>query len=53
LLGAALAAVAGLMATLNYDVADFFIGFLAGVMAFTTEVLGGINCLPGATLGAF
>ena len=51
ILGAALAAVAGLMATLYYGVIDFFIGFLAGVKAFTAAVLGGIGSIPGAMLG--
>ena len=50
-LGAALAAVAGVMATLYYGVIDFFIGFLAGVKAFTAAVLGGIGSIPGAMLG--
>jgi branched-chain amino acid transport system permease protein len=50
-LGAALAAVAGIMATLYYGVIDFFIGFLAGVKAFTAAVLGGIGSIPGAMLG--
>ncbi len=50
-IGAALAAVAGLMVTLYYGVVDFFIGFLAGVKAFTAAVLGGIGSLPGAMLG--
>jgi branched-chain amino acid transport system permease protein len=50
-MGAALAAVAGLMVTLYYGVVDFFIGFLAGVKAFTAAVLGGIGSLPGAMLG--
>jgi branched-chain amino acid transport system permease protein len=50
-LGAALAAVAGLMFLLYYVVVDFFIGFLAGVKAFTAAVLGGIGSLPGAMLG--
>jgi branched-chain amino acid transport system permease protein len=50
-IGAALAAVAGLMVTLYYGVIDFFIGFLAGVKAFTAAVLGGIGSLPGAMLG--
>jgi branched-chain amino acid transport system permease protein len=50
-IGAALAAVAGLMVTLYYGVIDFFIGFLAGVNAFTAAVLGGIGSLPGAMLG--
>jgi branched-chain amino acid transport system permease protein len=50
-MGAALAAVAGLMAALYYGVVDFFIGFLAGVKAFTAAVLGGIGSIPGAMLG--
>jgi len=50
-IGAALAAVAGLMVTLYYGVVDFFIGFLAGLKAFTAAVLGGIGSLPGAILG--
>jgi len=50
-MGAALAAVAGVMVTLYYGVIDFFIGFLAGIKAFTAAVLGGIGSLPGAMLG--
>ncbi len=50
-MGAALAAVAGTLFMLYYGVIDFFIGFLAGVKAFTAAVLGGIGSLPGAMLG--
>ena len=50
-IGAALAAVAGGMYLLRYGVIDFYIGFLAGVKAFTAAVLGGIGSLPGAVLG--
>ncbi len=50
-IGAALAAVAGMMVILYYGVIDFFIGFLAGIKAFTAAVLGGIGSLPGAMLG--
>lgn len=50
-MGAALAAVAGTLFVLYYGVIDFFIGFLAGVKAFTAAVLGGIGSLPGAMLG--
>ena len=50
-LGAALAAVAGLMITLYYGVIDFYVGFLAGIKAFTAAVLGGIGSVPGAMLG--
>ncbi len=49
--GAGLAAVAGLMFVVYYGVIDFFIGFLAGIKAFTAAVLGGIGSLPGAMLG--
>jgi branched-chain amino acid transport system permease protein len=49
--GAALAAVAGMMYLLYYGVIDFYIGFVAGVKAFTAAVLGGIGSLPGAMLG--
>lgn len=51
IIGAALAAVAGIMYLLYYGVIDFFIGFVAGVKAFTAAVLGGIGSLPGAMLG--
>jgi len=50
-LGAMLAAVAGMMVTLYYGVIDFYIGFLAGIKAFTAAVLGGIGSIPGAMLG--
>jgi branched-chain amino acid transport system permease protein len=50
-IGSALAAVAGMMFLLYYGVIDFYIGFLAGVKAFTAAVLGGIGSLPAAVLG--
>jgi branched-chain amino acid transport system permease protein len=50
-IGAALAAIAGFMVTMYYGVVDFFMGFLAGMKAFTAAVLGGIGSLPGAMLG--
>ena len=50
-IGAALAAVAGFMFLLYYGVIDFYIGFQAGIKAFTAAVLGGIGSLPGAMLG--
>jgi branched-chain amino acid transport system permease protein len=50
-IGAALAAVAGLMYLLYYGVVDFYMGFVAGIKAFTAAVLGGIGSLPGAVLG--
>ena len=51
MIGAALAAVAGVMVTAYYGVVDFYIGFVAGIKAFTAAVLGGIGSLPGAMLG--
>jgi branched-chain amino acid transport system permease protein len=50
-IGAALASVAGMMYLLYYGLVDFFMGFLAGIKAFTAAVLGGIGSLPGAMLG--
>lgn len=50
-IGALLAAIAGFMVTLYYGVVDFFMGFLAGMKAFTAAVLGGIGSLPGAMIG--
>jgi branched-chain amino acid transport system permease protein len=51
ILGAALAAFAGMMFFLLYNVTDFYVGFLAGIKAFTAAVLGGIGSIPGAMLG--
>ena len=49
--GAGLAAVAGILFLVYYGVIDFYIGFLAGIKAFTAAVLGGLGSLPGAMLG--
>jgi len=43
--------LAGIMDLLYYGVIDFYIGFVAGVKAFTAAVLGGIGSLPGAMVG--
>ena len=53
MIGSALAAVAGVMVTLYYGVVHFFMGYLAGIKAFTAAVLGGIGSIPGAMLGGF
>jgi branched-chain amino acid transport system permease protein len=50
-IGAALAAVAGVMFLVYYGVVNFHDGFVPGVKAFTAAVLGGIGSLPGAVLG--
>lgn len=53
MIGSALAAVAGVMVTLYYGVVHFFMGYLAGIKAFTAAVLGGIGSIPGAMVGGF
>jgi branched-chain amino acid transport system permease protein len=52
-LGAALAAVAGVLVSLYYGLVNPFIGFIAGLKAFTAAVLGGIGSIPGAMLGGY
>ena len=51
ILGAVLAAVAGVAQGLQNQNIDFRIGFLAGLKAFTAAVLGGIGNIRGAVLG--
>lgn len=51
ILGACLAAVAGMFVVILYGVINFYIGFLAGIKAFTAAVLGGIGSIPGAMIG--
>jgi branched-chain amino acid transport system permease protein len=50
-IGAALAAVAGVLVAANYSIAHFYMGFLPGLKAFTAAVLGGIGNLYGAMVG--
>ena len=50
-IGAILAAVAGVLLSLYYGVVNPYIGFMAGLKAFTAAVLGGIGSIPGAVLG--
>jgi len=50
-IGAAMASVAGMLITFNFGSFNYFIGFVAGIKAFTAAVLGGIGSLPGAMLG--
>jgi branched-chain amino acid transport system permease protein len=51
IIGAALAAVAGVMYLMHYGVVSFYDGFVPGIKAFTAAVLGGIGSLPGAVIG--
>lgn len=50
-IGAMLAAVGGVLIALAIGKLNPFIGFLAGIKAFTAAVLGGIGSVPGAMLG--
>lgn len=50
-IGAALAAVAGVLYLMYYGVVSFADGFVPGVKAFTAAVLGGVGSLPGAVIG--
>lgn len=50
-LGGVLAAVAGVLASMNYRSVDISIGASMGVKAFAATVLGGIGSVGGAALG--
>jgi len=50
-IGAVLAALAGIMWATNYGTVQHAMGFLPGLKAFTAAVLGGIGNLPGAVVG--
>jgi len=51
IIGSGLAAVAGLMVAMYYGLVNYFIGYVAGMKAFTAAVLGGIGSVPGAMFG--
>ncbi len=51
ILGSALAAVGGVLIASHVGRINFYIGFIAGIKAFTAAVLGGIGSIPGAVLG--
>ena len=50
-IGAALAAIAGVMWVANYSSAQFAMGLVPGLKAFCASVLGGIGNIYGAMLG--
>jgi branched-chain amino acid transport system permease protein len=52
LISGALAGAAGVMWGIHYGLFYFYVGFIPGIKAFTSAVLGGIGNLPGAMLGA-
>ena len=51
-IGSALAALGGVLIASHVGQINFYIGFIAGIKAFTAAVLGGIGSIPGAVLGA-
>src|SRR6516162_6480413 len=50
-IGGALAGAAGLIQGMYYNMGQWWVGYQAGLRAFTAAVLGGIGNMPGATLG--
>ena len=51
IIGAILAAIAGVMYASNYGTAQHSMGFIPGLKAFTAAVFGGIGNLAGAVVG--
>ena len=51
IIGAVLAAIAGIMWASNYGTVQHTMGFLPGLKAFTAAVFGGIGNLTGAVVG--
>ncbi|MBI5756098.1 MAG: branched-chain amino acid ABC transporter permease [Nitrospirae bacterium] len=53
IIGSVLAAAAGVMVAMYYGLVNFYMGYVAGIKAFTAAVLGGIGNIRGAVLGGF
>jgi branched-chain amino acid transport system permease protein len=51
IIGSSLAAIGGILIASHTGRINFYIGFGAGIKAFTAAVLGGIGSIPGAMLG--
>ena len=51
IIGSALAAIGGVLIASHIGQINFYIGFIAGIKAFTAAVLGGIGSVPGAMVG--
>jgi branched-chain amino acid transport system permease protein len=51
MLGGASAGAAGILYAIIFPVVNFFMGFIPGIKAFTSAVLGGIGSVPGAFVG--
>ena len=52
IVGSALAGIGGLLVVMYYGSLKYDAGFLYGLKAFTSAVLGGIGNIPGAVVGA-
>jgi branched-chain amino acid transport system permease protein len=52
IIGSGLAAIGGVLIATHIGQINFYIGFIAGIKAFTAAVLGGIGSIPGAVLGS-
>jgi branched-chain amino acid transport system permease protein len=52
IIGSSLAALGGMLVASHIGQINFYIGFIAGIKAFTAAVLGGIGSIPGAVLGS-
>lgn len=50
-IGSGLAAVAGMMIAMYYGLVNYYVGYVAGIKAFTAAVLGGIGSIQGAMAG--
>ena len=53
IIGSSLAAIGGMLVASHIGQINFYIGFIAGIKAFTAAVLGGIGNIPGAMVGGF
>ena len=51
IIGSSLAAIAGGMACVYYGQVHYTMGYIFGIKAFTSAVIGGIGSIPGAMLG--
>ncbi len=52
IIGSSLAAVGGVLISSHIGMVHYYVGFIAGIKAFTAAVLGGIGSIPGAVLGS-